>query len=236
MLAEQRFTELPPDSPAWRGVADELVRLLAGLENSRGLRRFLRVHDAGLRPSADLWGLVAWALLDFKEHKRVAQWMSDWSGRDDAESWMLNNLAIALRSLKRWSEAAAVAQRTRSMRRSPDTERLWPWLALEQAIDGNVAGANAVLDDLEGAELPDYLLHIMRAARAVLAVREDPVGGFAVARELLAASRSKMPRTGGFVQEAGACRRATGAVARSAASIWRWPWWLWQQVSWIQFG
>lgn len=56
------------------------------------------------------WGQVGYALVNFKRHRKVANWMSNWRERRDVQPWMLFNYCLALRHLGRYPEATAVAR------------------------------------------------------------------------------------------------------------------------------
>src|SRR5206468_4029217 len=97
-------------------------------------------------------------------------WMDGWDERDGVESWMLLNLAIALRGLGRLDEARQVHQHALEKAR-PDFTTAYHecWLALDDAL---ARQAEAVQDyfarnDQSGLDGYHYLIATLARARLV---------------------------------------------------------------------
>jgi hypothetical protein len=73
-------------------------------------------------------------------------WLADWRDRSEAEAWMLVNLVRSLRAHGRDAEAGE-AGRT-ALARPYDTtfSEHARWLALDAALEGDIAGARKLLD------------------------------------------------------------------------------------------
>ncbi len=102
-----RLESLPQKNAVWHSAATSYLEKLAQAQRGSEARQFIAKFAADLRREANTWGMVGFVLLELHQEKQVADWLSDWTTRDDLRPWMLWNGVLALRSLKRDDEAYA---------------------------------------------------------------------------------------------------------------------------------
>src|SRR5260370_39483258 len=104
------------------------------MEDRRGLRAWVDQYHALLCRDTMTWGSIG---SNFSGHDDEAcvEWLSDWKERDDAQPWMLINLALAWRGLGRFKEANRV-NRFAFENLVPDyTSRFHElWLTVDEAL------------------------------------------------------------------------------------------------------
>src|SRR5205823_1877431 len=84
------------------------------------------------------WGDIGRVFNQLGWDARAADWMSDWSRRDGADSWMPINLTFSLRGLGRHEEARPIHEHALA-KSKPDYTIAYheAWLALDDAVAGN---------------------------------------------------------------------------------------------------
>ncbi|HZV01501.1 MAG TPA: hypothetical protein VFF73_32615, partial [Planctomycetota bacterium] len=171
---------LPAGSKEWN---DAVVAYVNGAVAMRSQNPFLELRDRHrelLRKTAVTWGIVGWGLINFGRVAEGRDWLEDWEERKDARPWMLANLAHAYRVLGNSGFAARVVRAALALPPDHATPILASWGALEDALDGQVDGARALVDKAEKPEKrKGDEAFVLELARAVLDAR---AGDFASAR------------------------------------------------------
>lgn len=120
-------------------------------------------------------GAAGYALTVVARHRAAIRWMSDWEQREDAQPWMLINLAIALRAHRRVAEAHRVSLRALELGVDYTSPYHRIWLALDDLIDGDGQGAAGRLDGIDPESLDMTNRYLYKLARILLERREaDP--------------------------------------------------------------
>jgi tetratricopeptide (TPR) repeat protein len=131
---------------------------------------------------ADTWGWASMGRIFSKVHqdRRAATWMSDWAERDGVESWMLLNLAIALRGLG-WLDEARRVHRHALEHAQPDATNAYHecWLVLDDALARRAEAVQDYLARGEPGGLDGYHYLIATCARALLVTITAPDKGYA---------------------------------------------------------
>ena len=173
--------------PGKRGMAELLTAVgNRAREAPRTLARRIRVdwHLALIwfccrhwRSDDQLWGKMGFALVCRGRLRLVARWMGDWRQRSGAESWMLQNLVIALFSLRRDQEGLEVLRRVVSAF-STNIDigyRLRLWCALGAGLEGDLATADRLLHETPTAAVPSAERTLRELAVTLLDVLRAPV-------------------------------------------------------------
>lgn len=130
----------------WTPAAATLLNRLGAARAGSEVWRFLQIAGKAARQETRIWGAVSYALKTLRWHRRLIRFMSDWAGRNDAESWMLVNLANAYRAIGNRPMAQQVNRRAIALP-EPSLHRGMHllWLAFDAALEGDVAEASAHL-------------------------------------------------------------------------------------------
>jgi tetratricopeptide (TPR) repeat protein len=168
-----------------------LIAYLDGLGQNKDaaqLQPFVEKYRDALAESTATWGQVGWAYASVHQFDRTAEWMSDWRKRDDAASWMLLNLAIALRSLKRDAEAREVSEFALKNAEADRTLMYHSvWLAFDDALAGRIteAARRTAQHEKDGEQLDEYFRVVHALTRALLLVDRGGRSAFPEARSLI---------------------------------------------------
>ena len=135
------------DGEVGRSAGRALFYHLAEGQQKRELDRLLRARGDLLRRDTELWGWAGYALHSTRQYARAAEWMADWRGRgEQAEPWMLVNLAEALRATGRDIEASEIHRHALALAAPPTPRSIHAvWLASDAALAGMWADVNALL-------------------------------------------------------------------------------------------
>lgn len=160
------------------------LRELAKRGNKRSVRRVLGKLGPRLRPDADAWGAAGYALLTLGLNHECARWCSDWRERDDAQPWMLLNLALALRDLGRWAEANAVSRRAQAINPGDSNAQHRVMLAVDAGLAGDSAQLDHWLQTVSEEGMSAYYAYLHALSLALRAVLEggDPAASYQHAR------------------------------------------------------
>ncbi len=174
LLGEERVRE-----PLLGAVCDVLVEawsgadgVLAGVERWRVRRRFSELwlqHADLLRGSDFLWGKVSYVLASTDRYGELLEWMSDWRGRGEVESWMLYNYSLGLVILGRGGEALEVLHHALSQRMEAGMYRSLAVLAaFELAVTWGGDEARVLLQSVELEREPGVTRSLQLMTQALL--------------------------------------------------------------------
>ena len=122
------------------------------------------------------WGQVGYALSNFKWSEKATLWLSDWRSRQNVEPWMLFNLCYGLRQLGDYAEATVVARYAIDKWGHRDgSADLRLFLAVEDALAGEVAGAREHLQQVSIREKVAYDQDLLVLARTLVDFQQSPV-------------------------------------------------------------
>lgn len=155
--------------------AEALLRHYKDGKKLRAMRRLLRRHSKEFARIDAIYGFVGYALMGNKLARDTAAWFADWRAHPNLESWMLHNLASALRDLGRDREAAEVSQQALTRPRDHAFNEHNLWLAIDAAFAGDRAGAERFLANVDEKEISDYRRFILRLAQALVIIGDQPV-------------------------------------------------------------
>lgn len=152
--------------------------LVQGLANAKAkfLFRWLlwRRRQVLARDDA-AWGQVGFALSNFKSSKQAALWLSDWRSRPTVQPWMLFNLCLGLRQLGRYPEADGVARYAiQKWGHREGSADLRLFIAVEEALSGNVAGAQEQLQQVSIRKNVAYDQDLLELAKALVEFQQVP--------------------------------------------------------------
>ena len=158
-----------------RRAAAPLVQGLAQLQSRRLLQWLIWLRRDVLARDDAAWGWVGYACLNLKWRKKAIRWLSDWQSRANVEPWMVFNLCAALRHHGRYDEANALARYVLEHwehREGSADMRLF--LALEEALAGDVPRANEHLEKVVAREDSAYDLDLLALAKALVEFQQAP--------------------------------------------------------------
>ena len=135
------------------------------------------------------WGKVGYVLVCRGKARAVIRWMRDWRGRRGVESWMLQNLAVALLAARRDRQAREVLRHIgREMAPAVDVNPApMLWAAVSACLDGDLALAERLLYETPEDKLQPGSRTFRRYAVAVLEALRAPPGPQALTPERRAA-------------------------------------------------
>ena len=184
----EKFDDLLARGPIGEQALVAYLDSLGQNKDAEHLQPFVNKYREALIDSTQAWGQVGWAYASVHQFDRTAEWMSDWRKRDDAASWMLLNLAIALRSLKRDAEAREVSEF--ALKNSePDRTYMYHsvWLAFDDALAGRIAEAarRTAQHEKDDEQLDEYFRVVHALTQALLMVERGGRSAFPEARSLI---------------------------------------------------
>lgn len=165
-IARRRTPELLNSGSAGIEAVDALLDAMIEHDNPWRVQLFIWRHRQALRQPTATWGTVGYFHARKGHYRRTLRWLADWRQREDAPAWALNNLAVALRELSRWREAAEVC--AVALRRDPGSHShaFHLWLALEAGLRGEVAAMAREMEAIDEEALnagQQYLYHLLLA-------------------------------------------------------------------------
>jgi tetratricopeptide (TPR) repeat protein len=123
-------------------------------------------YSEALRANVRGWGQVSYALVACGKYATAVEWLHDWR-REDAPSWALDNLSLAMRELGMHEAAHAVTSASHA--KLPTGPNALVFLAADAALTGDLADMRQYLASLQPADL----LPVYRVARdLVVAYRQ----------------------------------------------------------------
>lgn len=156
-----------------RRASAHVAHAVAENKNQRLLRFLLRRRADVLREDDEAWGHVGYALTRSKRWNAVVDWLRDWRKRKNVQPWMLFNYCLALRQAGRYSEADDVARYVvRKWEHLEGSAAMHLFLAVERALEGNLAKANEHLQAVEVRRDVRYDQQMLTLARALVAFQE----------------------------------------------------------------
>jgi tetratricopeptide (TPR) repeat protein len=165
----ERINGLPAELPARIDVTVAFADALANAGKKKSLAKWVQANEELLRGDPQGWGKVASCYSRVLEDEQIVAWMHDWQDRPDAAPWMLLYLTLALRSLDRFDEGAAVSQHAlEKLESDPCTIYHETWRAFDAALAGDVDTAEEFFDEHEMDELDPNHRWIAALARAML--------------------------------------------------------------------
>jgi tetratricopeptide (TPR) repeat protein len=222
--ARNALGRLTVGSPEWAEGAAALVQAAADTRSERLFDEFRAAHAEALHGATLAWGIVGFALLQFRREREAVSWLDGWAARPDARPWMISNLAYALRRLGDDATAAKVTSAGLALRPDHGTPSLAAWAAFDAALAGDAERARSLLPRTEaGRRAPSGTDGL--AAELARAVLDAAAGDHGRARLRRLAALKLAP---GYRQDAalaGAHRKAVARMAELrggiAGALWR---------------
>jgi cellulose synthase operon protein C len=157
------------------GAGAEALRAFTGAlaeRQSRFRRRmFVFRHRKWLRQTTLAWAYGGYVLSTSDAFRATARWHSDWPKRADVHSWMLCNLAKALRMLGRETEALAINAAGADLPREECSGHHDIWLATDALLKGDPHPARHCLQNTSRPRLEkeyQFLCSVMEILAKVL--------------------------------------------------------------------
>jgi tetratricopeptide (TPR) repeat protein len=212
--------------------SEALIAYLDGLGHAKDaprLESFVSKYEGPLRENTLAWGKVGWAFARVNRFDRVAGWMNDWKQREDPGSWMLINLAIALRSLGRDAEAADVSRHAQEHSQSDPTMMFHSvWLAFDDAVAGRTAQAarSSGQHEIEQEELDAYFRMVHAMTKAMVKVQQGGRAALAEAQRSLDEAARENSELDADPAIHLAWKKCVARIARDAFGLkaWLWKW------------
>jgi len=182
----QRIDKLPERHHGKRHAIEAYANALGKTEDRRGLHEWVDQYYDLLRKDTMTWGSIGSNFSAAQDDRGVVEWMNDWEDRDDAQPWMLINLALALRGLGKFKEANRVNQHA--------VDELVPdytsgfhslWLIMDEALAGNEEAVEEYFEEHTIEEHDPNHQWIATLVKAILISLKNKRGAFAQARQLL---------------------------------------------------
>ncbi|HEV2692729.1 MAG TPA: C39 family peptidase, partial [Verrucomicrobiae bacterium] len=168
------FLQLQPGEPQRRAAAP-VVQGLAEAKEALAFRWLLWRRRSVLAAEDASWGQVGYALSTFQRSKASALWLSDWRNRRDVQPWMLFNLCLGLRQLGRYPESTEVVRyAVQKWGHREGSADLRLFLAVEDALAGDVAGTQENLKQVSIREKVAYDQDLLAIAKALVEFQQSP--------------------------------------------------------------
>jgi tetratricopeptide (TPR) repeat protein len=154
-------------APLVQGLAEAKAKLMFSWLLWRR-RSVLAADDAA-------WGQVGFALSNFRSSKAATLWLSDWRSRRDVQPWMLFNLCLGLRQLGRYPESTEVVRyAVQKWGHREGSADLRLFLAVEDALAGDIAGAQEHLQRVSIRQKVAYDQDLLALAKALVEFQQAP--------------------------------------------------------------
>jgi tetratricopeptide (TPR) repeat protein len=228
---EERIDELIERGVIGVHAAVAYANALGKAKDQKSLRKFVKRYENEVRENTWSWGQVGSAFGEAKDFQRAAQWMEDYEDRDDAEPWMLINLALHMRELGMTKRANKVNRRALElMAKDPTVPYHALWLVIDDALAGETDAAIEGLESIDASDLDAYHLYLRELVEAVLDVQTAQGGerkqAFTDAKRRLADAVSVRPiidqGDGLKPTYQRVVRRLAADVGGLGAKIWAW--------------
>ncbi len=108
-ICRRRLLGLSERGALWRRTATTFLESLAKAGEKNRLRQFIAEAGNELRQHTQTWGSVGYVLLNVGYKLATIDWLADWREHKDLESWMLWNLSLALRYVRRDADSYEVS-------------------------------------------------------------------------------------------------------------------------------
>jgi tetratricopeptide (TPR) repeat protein len=231
----KRLEELLSRGPLGDAALTAYVRALGQAKRSGDLRRCLRQHRDRLRAGTFAWGTTGYALLAVGRGRACAEWLADYADRKDALPWMLINLAIALRALRRREEEANKVSRhalTLPVDYTSKYHRIW--LVLDELLAGGPVDGDP-LAGIEVSSLDGTHRFLHELARGLLLVRRAPLQARwqtlkGACRSLAEAARKNKPMSEDLPALRRTYRRVIRRLAHEAGGLRARLWACWRRL------
>src|SRR5579864_2221944 len=164
------------------------LEMLAKKRDAERLLPFIERFRLALRADTAKWGKVGWALTRIDAYDRAIEWMSNWEDREGAGSWMLINLAISLRAVRREAEAAKVSHFALKSSESDYTTLFHSiWLAFDDAVAGKTqeAAHRTAQHEKDREKLDAYFRLVHAMVQSMVRIQEYGRSAFAEASAAL---------------------------------------------------
>jgi tetratricopeptide (TPR) repeat protein len=161
-----------------------MIRCAAQQKRGPLAEAIVRRHSAALRANLRGWGQVSYALVACGHYDAAVEWLHDWR-RNDAPSWALDNLSLAMRELGMHEVAHEVTLASHA--KMPTGPNALVFLAIDAALAGDVPAMRGFLAQWQPTDLrPVYRVSrdlVLAYQRAIDEGRTRPlIKAFAQAR------------------------------------------------------
>ena len=213
------------------------VEQLGTAKRDRYFRRVLRRHRDWLRSDTAGWGQVGYAFITMGKHKEGIEWLKTWREHPKAESWMLFNLALALRRRKHYAEADEVIRHTLRLQRERDFfDRLDLWAAMESVMRGDTQIAIGHLAKISRDKLSLRDKRLCSLVQGMIEIQQAKpphrAAVFRTARKQIASAFGQASVFETEVETRHNFRRALGQMARDSQSLVPRIWATWFYLRW----
>jgi tetratricopeptide (TPR) repeat protein len=217
-----------------------LAYLWALAASGKSVQADVQKYTELLRSDDVAWARTGEALVLSGHYAMASAWLADWRDRDRVETWMLRPLVMAYRMLDQDERAVDVCRA--AVRLGGPEEVLADfraWLALDLALSGQPAEANAHVGKIDTVTTSDGTRLVLAMAEAVVMVRqagpEGKAAAFREAKEHLKTAAAACAPKDVPAGAARAYRRVVSCVAGEAGSLSARLWAVWQRLApWVK--
>lgn len=149
---DKRLADWSDRGLAWEMAFPHYLNVLSDTGDYRRVKRFINRHRDLLHASWGGWLAVSSALFKLGKCAEVVDWMADWKTREGVSPGMLYPLSFSLMMLARDEEAAVVSRHALELPPDNTTPMHLIWVALVEALTGDVATAGERLRQLAAAK------------------------------------------------------------------------------------
>jgi hypothetical protein len=198
---------------------------------------FVQQNAFWLRKYTPTWGAGGYALTRLGRYREAVEWNADWRDRQDAEPWMLVNVAESLRALGRDVEAAEASHIALALPTGEGQALHRLWLAIDTACEGDIATARERFSQVQPESLRPVDRFDWTLVASVIQMADAPsearARGFAEVRRRLADAEAEAPQFASRAALKRAYRRCLAQIARSRGTLAARLWYLYQWLlSW----
>lgn len=207
----------------WRKASIAWINTLAEGRQKHRLRSYVELYRTALRADDTSWGQVGSNLYEIGDLRVAVDWLSDWRSREKVEPWMLWNLALALRQLKRDRESHDVSEHALTLPPDHTTDPHLLLLAVDDLLRGEYERGQQRLTHINIGALREWDRFLYDLATALLDADHQrntlQVSHGSIIERLFDLRREvKFVETSPVLRELH--RRAVWQVARQSGSLW----------------
>jgi tetratricopeptide (TPR) repeat protein len=168
----RRFKRLLSAGTLGKEAATTYLNALGNKKFPTPLNSFAKKYRNWLQGDTSLWGDCCYALTNCGQYRKTVQWTRDWRQREGVQAWMLQNVATALRHLGNDRVAFEVSLKAIDLPNDQTTVKHRLWVALDQAIAGQIEEAEAGMAKISTEGFGDYQLILHRFLKALITVHQ----------------------------------------------------------------
>ena len=173
-LILKRLDNFKGNDEGRRELAVAYLELLKTEKSKTAIRTYVASNKDFLSANINTWGSVGYVLSSVREDQDCVLWLEPWKERKEVKPWMLLNLVLSLRRLKRLPEARDVGLAAQAMPVDSCSEMHGMWIAADAVLGGDYVQGRELLQKISRPALSNYYKFMHDLLTQLLAVEKTP--------------------------------------------------------------